>query len=274
MKSPELATPSGARTAPLPSLSIVFPAFNEERNVRRTVESCRAVADRVAQSWEIIVVNDGSGDGTGALIDALAREFPQVVAVHHAENQGYGAALKSGIVRARHEFIFFSDSDGQFDLDDLLVFAEKSHDFDIVAGYRLERSDPLYRRLNAYGWRCLVRLVLGVRVRDIDCAFKLFRRSVFQRVQIRSVGAMVNTEILAQTERFGLRICELPVQHFPRREGRSTGANLRVIAKAFRELFSLYLKLRRISHAQAGLFPKTVSACRPGASLSPRNEAG
>lgn len=255
MHPPELTKPTRDRTPPLTSLSIVFPAFNEELNLRRTVEACRAVVARVAQVSEIILVNDGSADATGAVADKLAREFPGVVAVHHAANQGYGAALKSGIVRAQHEFIFFSDSDGQFDLEDLLVFAEKSHDFDIVAGYRLKRSDPFYRRLNAYGWQCLVRLVLGVSVRDIDCAFKLFRRSVFERVQIRSVGAMVNTEILAQTARFGMRICELPVQHFPRREGQPTGARLHVIVKAFRELFFLYFKLRRISHGQAGLFP-------------------
>lgn len=240
----------------LSSLSVVLPAFNEEHNIRDTVEGAREVLFDVATSWEIILVNDGSHDATARICDELACEFPEVRAIHHESNKGYGAALKSGIIAARNDFVFFSDSDGQFDLEDLINFVGWASHCDIVAGYRRKRSDPFHRLVNAWGWKMLVRTVLGVKVRDIDCAFKLFRREVFERIQIRSVGAMVNTEILAQAARFGMKIKEIPVAHYPRYHGKSTGANLRVIVKAFRELFRLWRVLRNINPGQEGLYAR------------------
>ena len=179
-------------------------------------------------------------------------------ALHHPGNKGYGAALKSGIIAARYDWIFFSDSDGQFDFADISRLLDHAMDHDIVVGYRKHRSDPLYRALNAAGWNILVRLSLGVAVRDIDCAFKLFRRQVFEKVQIRSVGAMVNTEILAQAFRFGMRIKQVEVAHYPRQHGQPTGAKLRVIFKAFRELIRMWWKLRNLAHHQEGLYPKRI----------------
>jgi glycosyltransferase involved in cell wall biosynthesis len=236
------------------SLTAVFPAFNEEANIRRTVQAARLVLPSLAESWEIIVVDDGSRDATSDILDQLANEYADVHAIHHEKNEGYGAALKSGICAAHCDYIFFSDSDGQFDLGELSQFMEWSASYDIVAGYRARRNDPPYRMLNAWGWKILVRAALGVKIRDIDCAFKLFRRRVFHKVQIRSVGAMVNTEILAQADRFGMSIKQLPVSHYPRHLGHPTGAKLRVIFKAFRELFGLWFKLRKISHEQNGLY--------------------
>jgi len=236
------------------TLSVVFPAFNEAGNIRRTIEGARQILPALASQWEIIVVNDGSRDETGAICDALAAEYPEVRVVHHETNRGYGAALKSGILASRYHLIFFSDSDGQFDLQELAELMAWSDHHDIVAGYRAKRQDPLHRLINAWGWNTLVRLVLGIRVRDIDCAFKLFRRQVFHRIQIRSVGAMVNTEILAQAARMGMSLREIEVSHYPRQHGKATGARLRVILKAFRELFRLWWKLRALSPHQAGLF--------------------
>jgi len=203
---------------------------------------------------EIILVNDGSRDATTPLCDELAEQYPEVRAIHHTDNRGYGAALKSGILAARYDYIFFTDSDGQFDLQELENLIEWAGQYEIVTGYRAKRQDPPHRLINAWGWKTLVRMVLGVKVRDIDCAFKIFQRSVFDRVQIRSVGAMVNTEILAQAMAFGMRIHEVKVSHYPRRYGKPSGANLRVIAKAFRELFRLWGQLRNTTHEQAGLF--------------------
>jgi glycosyltransferase involved in cell wall biosynthesis len=236
------------------TLSVIFPAFNEEDNIRHTVESARRVLPKVATTWEIILVNDGSKDGTTPICDELAAQYPEVRAIHHVDNRGYGAALKSGILAARYDFIFFTDSDGQFDLQELERLIEWSSQYEIVTGYRAKRQDPPHRLINAWGWKMLVRMVLGVKVRDIDCAFKIFQRSVFDRVQIRSVGAMVNTEILAQAMGFGMRIHEVKVSHYPRRFGRSSGANLRVILKAFRELFRLWGQLRNVTHEQPGLY--------------------
>jgi glycosyltransferase involved in cell wall biosynthesis len=159
---------------------------------------------------------------------------------------------------ARYDFIFFTDSDGQFDLEELERLIEWASHYDIVTGYRGKRQDPPHRLINAFGWKMLVRMVLGVKVRDIDCAFKIFQRSVFDRVQIRSVGAMVNTEILAQANAFGMRIHEVRVTHYPRQFGKSSGANLRVIAKAFRELLRLYRQLRTVTHEQEGLYRTDV----------------
>lgn len=236
------------------TLSVILPAFNEEGNIQRTVESARSVLPRLAERWEIIIVDDGSNDGTRSLCEQFVARYPEVKAIHHLENKGYGAALKSGILAAQHELIFFTDSDGQFDLGELEQLIRWSRDYDIVMGYRAKRQDPPHRLINALGWNILVRLVLGLKVRDIDCAFKLFHRAVFDRVQIRSVGAMVNTEILAQAKGFGMRMHEVEVTHFPRRYGSSSGANIRVIIKAFRELLRLWRQLRNISNEQDGLY--------------------
>jgi glycosyltransferase involved in cell wall biosynthesis len=238
------------------TLSVIFPAYNEQANIQKTVEIAHRVLPRVADTWEIILVNDGSEDETGKICDRLSSRYPEVRVVHHAGNIGYGAALKSGVLEARHKLIFFSDSDGQFDLNELPRVIAWTDQYDIVAGYRARRRDPFYRLLNAWGWKILVRLVLGLRVRDIDCAFKVFRREVFERIQIRSVGAMVNTEILAQAMRFRMKIKEIKVSHFPRRYGQQTGADIRVVVKAFRELLRLWWKLRKISVHQKGLYAR------------------
>src|SRR5204863_7700730 len=187
-------------------LSVIFPAFNEQDNIRRTVETVVSVLPRLATRWEIVVVDDGSSDGTPLICDELKAQYPEVEVIRHTENRGYGAALKSGIMSAKYDLIFFSDSDGQFDFRELQQLIRWSEDYDIVAGYRAKRQDPLYRRINALGWNVLVRVVLGVKIRDIDCAFKLYRRTIFVHVQIRYVGAMVNTEILAQATQLGMRI--------------------------------------------------------------------
>jgi glycosyltransferase involved in cell wall biosynthesis len=253
----------------LPSLSVVLPAFNEQYNLRATVEAARAILPVVASQWEIIVVNDGSGDATGHICDTLESQIPEVRAVHHPDNKGYGAALKSGIVAARHDWIFFSDSDGQFDFAEISRLLEHAATSDIVAGYRKRRNDPPYRALNAAGWKMLVRLTLGVKVRDIDCAFKLFRRSVFEKVRIESVGAMVNTEIFCQAAKFGMRTTEVEVTHYPRIHGAPTGAKLRVILKAMRELIKMRMKMRDISHEQEGLYARKTAAA-----LEAKGQAG
>src|SRR5437667_3794470 len=235
-------------------MSVVLPAFNEEGNIRRTVEAAVKVLPQVAMSWEIIVVDDGSNDATARICDNLKARYHEIEVIRHGQNRGYGAALKSGIMKAKYDLIFFSDSDGQFDLRELVQLICWSEDYDIVAGYRAKRQDPLHRRINALGWNVLVRLVLGIKIRDIDCAFKLFRRAVFDQVQIRSVGAMVNTEILAQAARLGMRIHQVKVNHFPRRHGKQSGANLHGIIKAFRELCRLWPQLRRFAPDQTGLY--------------------
>ena len=229
------------------SLSVILPAFNEEANIRAVVEDAYRNILKITPVFEIIVVNDGSKDRTGEICDRLVEEFSEVRVVHHARNRGYGAALKSGIELARCDLIFFTDADGQFDLKEVAALLEQTDAFDIVAGYRARRQDPPHRLLFAWGWNILVRVVLGIRIRDIDCAFKVFHRRVFKKVQIQSVGAMVNTEIFAQVSRFGMTVKEVPVSHFPRQHGKSTGGNVAVIIKAFRELIRMRIKVDKIA---------------------------
>lgn len=230
----------------LSSISVVFPAFNEEANVERAVELARNALKNFVNTTEIIVVNDGSSDRTAEICDHLAAQDKSVVVVHHPQNMGYGAALRSGFAVAKSDYVFFTDSDLQFDLEEIKLLIDWIGEYDIVAGYRAKRADPLHRRFNAWSWGVLVRTVLGLKVRDIDCAFKLFRRKVLDTVQLGSVGAMVNTEILVQAKNHGFTIKEIPVSHYPRLAGEQTGANIKVIIKAFRELFKMHGKLRQM----------------------------
>jgi len=165
--------------------------------------------------------------------------------VRHARNTGYGAALHSGLREAKGELIFFSDADLQFDLSELDSLIEHAEQFDIVAGYRAQRSDPWPRRALAGTWNAIVRTLFGLEIRDIDCAFKLFRREVIEAIPIESIGAFVNTEILVRASALGFRIHQVPVSHHRRRHGDQSGGNPRVILRAVIELATLYRDLYR-----------------------------
>ncbi len=225
------------------SISAVMPAYNEEANIAPqvldVVETLRSVTD----DFEVIVVNDGSRDRSASIVQALAAEIPQVRLVQHATNQGYGAALYSGFINATKELVFLTDSDRQFDLSDLHKLLPLIDKADIVAGYRAPRRDPLIRVLNGIGWSALVTLLFGYMARDIDCAFKLFKREILHHIKLASRGATFSAEFLIRAKRAGYRIVEVPVNHRPRRAGSPTGARLDVIVRAFRELFRLRWQL-------------------------------
>lgn len=227
-----------------PDLSFVFPVFDEEHNIGAVIESARAIGARLARDFEVVVVDDGSRDRSASIIDGWAARDPRVRAVRHAANAGYGAALRSGLREARGALVFFSDADLQFDLAELEHLIAHSRDFDIVAGYRSPRRDPWPRLLIARLWAAIVRGLFGLRVRDIDCAFKLFHRRVVDELPLASVGAFINTELLVRARAAGFRIHQVPVSHRRRRHGRQSGARPRVIARAFVELLRLYRSLR------------------------------
>ena len=224
------------------SLSIFFPAYNEEDNIREAVEEAVRVASSspYVRDFEVIVVNDGSSDHTLALARELAARHGAVRVVDHISNRGYGAALKSGIAAATKEYIFFTDADLQFDIVELQNLLVHLDSFDVVVGYRAPRRDPLMRLLNAKGWNLLNRLLFGLRVRDIDCAFKVFRRELVQELPLSSRGAMLSAEILIRLSRSGAAIKEVPVSHLPRRAGSPTGAKPSVIMRALSEMMQLY----------------------------------
>jgi len=229
----------------VPELSLVFPVYDEAENVGRLLETARQIATRLGREFEIVVVDDGSRDGSPIIIDQWCARDARVRCVRHAANGGYGAALRSGLWEARGELVFFSDADLQFDLSELEKLLEHAERFDIVAGYRSPRRDPRHRLAIAWLWGSLVRVFFGLRVRDVDCAFKVFRRDVLRAIPIASVGAFVNTEILVRATAQGFRIRQVPVSHRRRLHGRQTGARPRVVWRALREGVALYGELRR-----------------------------
>jgi len=227
-----------------PELSLVFPVFNEADNIGVLLNESLRLAPGLSSDFEIIIVDDGSRDGSARIIEERRRSEPRIRVVRHASNQGYGAALHAGLREARGEFIFFSDADLQFDLGELSTLLAHAHEFDIVAGYRKHRRDPWPRRIIGWSWSALVRALFDLHVRDIDCAFKVFRRHAIDAIPIESIGAFINTEILVRANRERLRIHQVPVSHRRRQHGRQSGANPRVIVRALIELATLYGELR------------------------------
>lgn len=229
----------------LPQLSIFFPCYNEEANVERTTRNAVDAARKYADQWEVIIVNDGSKDRTAEIAERLVREIPGVRAVHNNPNLGYGGAVARGLKESRMEWIFFTDGDGQFDMMEIDKLVGLLDQCDFPVGYRIKRADNFLRKSNAFWWGTLVRALFGLRVRDIDCAFKLLPRSLIAQVELKSRGALISTELLARAKYRGLRIAEVGVNHYPRTAGQQTGANLKVILRAFRELFKLRKDIRR-----------------------------
>lgn len=232
-------------TVARPDLSLVFPVFDEEDNIGQLLEQVLEIAPRLALDFEIVIVDDGSRDASAEVVEAIRNGEPRIRLLRHESNRGYGAALRAGLREARGNLVFFSDADLQFDLDELSTLLHHADEFDIVAGYRQPRRDPWGRRLLAASWGWLVDMLFDVRVRDIDCAFKIFRRHVLEAIPIESVGAFVNTEILVRARQENFRIHQVPVTHRRRRFGRQSGANPRVILRALFELASLYRELRQ-----------------------------
>lgn len=227
------------------SLSVCMPAYNEEANLPDMIADVVAVMEPRFDDFEIVVTNDGSKDRTGQVLEELAQRYPQLKPVHHEVNQGYGAAVFTALSNASKEVIFFTDSDRQFKLEEIDKLLPHLEEADLVVGYRAPRRDPFLRVLFGHGWSALVTLLFGYTARDIDCAFKVFRRSTFQRVapHIQSRGATFSAEWLVLSKRAGFRIKEVPVSHLPRVAGSQTGARLDVIARAFRELWRFRLRL-------------------------------
>lgn len=227
------------------SISVFFPCYNEQENVGRTVEKALDVLEKLNADFEVIIVDDGSSDDTGRIADEIVRGHDKVKVVHHECNLGYGAALQSGFEAATKELVFYTDGDGQFDINEMPPLLEMMQQYDIVSCYRLNRRDSMIRKINGWCWTRLVCLLFGMKIRDIDCAFKLYKREIFDRIKLSSSGALIDAEILARAARKGYRITQKGVHHYPRTAGVQSGANIRVILRAFKELFKLQSRIRR-----------------------------
>ena len=230
------------------SISAVLPAYNEAAIIERTVRHVASVLAGLASDFEVIVTNDGSRDATGEILADLQAREPELNlrVVTHERNRGYGAALASGFDAAHKDLIFMTDGDNQFDVTELRDFIPAMDaSTDMVIGWRRKRADPLMRKLNAFGWKTLVNSLFGYTARDVDCAFKLFRRRVWESLTVHARGATFSAEFMIKARRLGFRVKEQPVGHFPRTAGSPTGARPDVIVRAFVELFHLWRNLDR-----------------------------
>ena len=225
------------------SISAVLPAYNEEQVIAASVAAMVKTLEGLEADYEVIVVDDGSRDRTAEIVSGLRLENQRLRLVSHERNQGYGAAVWTGFTSAEKELVFLTDGDRQFDVDELGLLLPLLDGADLAIGYRRKRADPLIRLLNAWGWKMLVNGLFGYTARDIDCAFKLFRRRVLDRVDVHSRGATFSAEFLIKARRFGYVIREQSVSHYPRPAGQATGARPAVILRAFRELLDLRLNL-------------------------------
>lgn len=226
------------------SLSIFFPFWNEETNIKKVVEKAIPVAEKIAKKWEIIMVNDGSADKTLEIAEALVKNNAHLRVVSHQPNRGYGAALKEGFTNSRYDIIVFNDGDGQFDFGEVTKFIEKIETADIVIGIRKKRIDHPFRHLLMSFLKIWDFIFFGFYFRDIDCGFKMFRKKALDKIlPLISEGAMITTEILARAKRAKLKIIEVEVTHYPRSAGNQSGGNLRVILRAIFESFLLWIDL-------------------------------
>ena len=240
----EVGTPSTTRVA---RLSYFFPAHNEEANLAGLVEEALDSLPAIAETFEIIAVNDGSRDRTQAIADELTAKHPGIVrAVHHKTNLGYGAALRTGFGAARYELVAFTDGDRQFRVEDVGRLTERlgrTDSPDVVAGYRIRRADPIVRTLYARAYRLANRVFFGLRVTDVDCACKLFRRAKLDGIHVESEGAFFSAELLIKLQAAGRSVAEVGVPHYPRLAGSPTGAKPQVVLRAMRDFWRLRIAM-------------------------------
>lgn len=227
------------------SLSVFFPAFNEQQNIESTVKQAIKVLEELKLSnYEVLVVNDGSIDNTGKIVEKLAKENRHIRLINHSKNLGYGHALKTGFENSKFEWVAFADSDGQFDFSEINKLLEYTDQADYILGYRIHRADPFIRSAGTFVWTLMAKALLGLPARDYSCGFKLIKKSAFDAILPLQAGEKVTQiEMLVKAKRKGFRFAEVPVHHFPRRFGQQTGANLKVVLKSYADLLRLWQTL-------------------------------
>lgn len=229
----------------LPELSIFFPFWNEEENIRQVIQKAIPVAQKIAKEWEILIINDGSSDDTLKIAEELSRKDKRIKIITHYPNRGYGASLKEGFTNASYEYVVFTDGDGQFDFSEVDRFLDKLPQSDLVIGYRQERRDNLVRHVLMNLLKIWDYIFFGINYKDIDCGFKMFKKEAIQDLMpLRSEGAMITTEILAKAKKKHLKVAQVGVSHYPRQYGAQSGANLWVISRAILESLILWMDLR------------------------------
>jgi len=228
----------------LPELTIFFPFWNEEKNVKHVVENAIPIAKEIAAKWEILIIDDGSADRTYAVGQELSRKYENVKVITHSPNRGYGAALKEGFENAKYDYVVFTDGDRQFDFAEVKKLIESIDGADIVIGFRKRRRDSVTRHVLMYMLKFWDYLFFRFYFKDIDCGFKMFTRKALQEIMpLRSEGAMITTEILAKATRKKLKIRQVEVNHYKREYGAQSGANIAVVVRAVLESFILWFDI-------------------------------
>ena len=225
-------------------LTVFFPAYNDAGTIPSMVIGAVIAARQITDDFEVVVVNDGSRDTTGEVLEELSRMCPALRVVEHPENRGYGAALRSGFASATKEFVFYTDGDAQYDPRELTdLWARMTPEVDLVNGYKISRSDPLHRIVIGRLYHHTVKLLFGLRVRDVDCDFRLMRRSIFERVRLEKNSGVICLELMKKIQDAGGRIVEAPVHHFHRAYGTSQFFNLRRIGRTLFDILKLWVEL-------------------------------
>ena len=233
-------------TPPPPrGLSVFFPAYNDSGTIASMVVNALITARRLTPDYEVIVINDGSRDLTPQILDELARVYPEVRVVHHQKNRGYGGALRSGFATASKEFVFYTDGDAQYDPAEMALLWEraKAGDVDLVNGYKISRSDPIHRIFIGRFYHHTVKMLFGLRVSDVDCDFRLMRRSIFDRISLEKNSGVICLELMKKIHDAGFRIAEVPVHHYHRAYGKSQFFNFRRIFKTGVDVMKLWYSL-------------------------------
>lgn len=227
-----------------PSITVFFPAYNDAASIGALVQTALALLPRLTDDYEVLVINDGSTDQTAAVLDELARQHTAVRIVHHQRNRGYGGALRSGFAHAAKDLVFYTDGDGQYDVRDLVRLVPLLTDeTDVVNGYKLNRADSQRRVVIGAIYQRLARWLFGLPIHDVDCDFRLLRRSAIQAVELTASSGVICTEMIYQLQRAGCRFVETPVPHYPRQHGQSQFFTLPRVARTARDFFALWLRL-------------------------------
>jgi glycosyltransferase involved in cell wall biosynthesis len=242
------------------SLSVVLPAYNEQENIGAAVERALEMLPGFARQWEVIVVDDGSTDRTAEVVEALMLEHhPRLRLLRHDRNQGYGAALRTGFSRARQDFVFYTDADNQFDIAELAYSLPMIREHDVVVGFRVYRYDTPTRVVASWGYNLLVRGLFRVRVRDVDCSFKLFRREVLDKITVEPTNFFVDTELVAKARKWNFRIAEKGVRHYPRTAGETTVQPSDVL-RTLRVVFTMWQRIHLPTRRQVEEAARTRAA--------------
>jgi glycosyltransferase involved in cell wall biosynthesis len=231
------------------TLSVFFPAYYDERNIDKVVTKAVKVLDEMdLKDYEITIIEDGSPDKTAEVADALSSRFTKVKVVHHKKNIGYGATLNEGFNTARFDYVFYTDGDNQFDIEELKKFVALVPYSDIVIGYRKKKQYSTYRKVTSLIYNFVLRFLFGIDYVDIDCAFKLFKRDLFGKIKINTKDAFIDAEIMIKAHKLGYTTTEVGVKHLPRLDGISTAARPSIILKTIKEIYNFKQELRKIEH--------------------------